>query len=344
MVISAERNRFFMSNRVETIFVVLAISVLVIGITATVVLTLCLRGNAALPDVDTTGAVSQSKTAELTSEPTLTTGTDTEYSDTETNANSKDTETTEDSAEITTAETEDTAETEKETEATEVTETETDVVTTAPEPSSVTLQNPTDVDPSLPMIALTFDDGPGNYTERLLDINVRATFYVVGTQARRFESTILRESNEGHEIGVHTENHYYLTKLDYDGIISEIVPLRTWLYSVTGTLPMTVRPPYGKTNETVLAASTNEEFILVRWSVDSLDWKTKNADMIYDEIMNNVFDGSIILCHDIHKTTVDAMETVIPALLEKGYQFVTVSELLSFREGGVTTGVVYKKK
>ncbi|MCD7713187.1 MAG: polysaccharide deacetylase family protein [Firmicutes bacterium] len=337
-----------MSNRVATIFVVLAISVLVIGITATVVLTLCLRGGADLPDVDTTESLSQSKTAELTSEPPLTTGTDTEYSDTETNASSKDTETTEDSDEITTAETEDTAETEKETEAAEVTETETDAVTTAPEPSPVNLQNPTDVDPSRPMIALTFDDGPGNYTERLLDIlgtyNVRATFYVVGTQARRFESTILRESNEGHEIGVHTENHYYLTKLDYNGIISEIVPLRTWLYSVTGTLPMTVRPPYGKTNETVLAASTNEEFILVRWSVDSLDWKTKNADMIYDEIMNNVFDGSIILCHDIHKTTVDAMETVIPALLEKGYQFVTVSELLSFREGGVTTGVVYKKK
>lgn len=331
-----------MSNRVETIFLVLAISVLVIGIIATVVLTICLRGSADLPDVLTTDPLTQSKTSELTNEPTLTTGTDTEYSDTETNTNTTGTETTEDKAEITTAETEK----ETETETAEVTEA--DAVTTAPEPSSVTLQNPTDVDPSLPMIALTFDDGPGNYTERLLDIlatyNVRATFYVVGTQARRFESTILRESNEGHEIGVHTENHYYLTKLDYDGVISEIVPLRTWLYSVTGTLPMTVRPPYGKTNETVLAASTNEGFILVRWSVDSLDWKTRNADMIYDEIMNDVLDGSIILCHDIHETTVDAMETVIPALLEKGYQFVTVSELLSFREGGVTTGVVYKKK
>ncbi|MCD7831761.1 MAG: hypothetical protein LUI01_05805, partial [Firmicutes bacterium] len=159
-----------MSNRVETIFVVLAISVLAIGITATVVLTLCLRGGADLPDVDTTESPSQSKTAELTSEPTLTTGTDTEYSDMETNASSKDTETTEDSDEITTAETEDTAETEKETEAAEVTETETDAVTTAPEPSPVNLQNPTDVDPGCALIGLSFVDGRGYFLERLRDI------------------------------------------------------------------------------------------------------------------------------------------------------------------------------
>ncbi len=280
------------------------------------------------------------------SEPMTNAPNDTESAATETETDTDEVTT----AEVTTAENTTAPAESSEPETTEsspkVTETEAPRETSAP--SEVELTNPEDIDPTLPMIALTFDDGPGAYTDRLLDIleqyGVRATFYVVGTQARKYESIIVREANEGHEIGIHTENHTKLTTVSYDEIINEIVPLRNWIYSVTGKLPMTLRPPYGKYDDNVLAASNNENFIIVRWSVDSLDWETKNADMIYDEIMNDVFDGCIILCHDIHETTVDAMETVIPALLEKGYQFVTVSELLSYKDGGVTTGVVYKKK
>ena len=105
--------------------------------------------------------------------------------------------------------------------------------------------------------------------------------------------------------------------------------------------PKIVRPPYGAYNDTVRYSAYTCNEAIVTWSVDTLDWKTRNANAVYRSIMGSVSDGAIILCHDLHGTTVDAMERVIPDLIEKGYQLVTVSQLLMMKKGEIVAGGVY---
>jgi peptidoglycan/xylan/chitin deacetylase (PgdA/CDA1 family) len=116
---------------------------------------------------------------------------------------------------------------------------------------------------------------------------------------------------------------------------------RAKIYDVAGVDCRIVRPPYGACNDAVRAVGASVGVSFVNWSVDTLDWKSKNAVAVHNEIMSSVSDGAIILCHDLHKTTVDAMEKVIPALIEKGYQLVTVSELLEAKGKTVEAGKVY---
>lgn len=193
-----------------------------------------------------------------------------------------------------------------------------------------------------PMVALTFDDGPGRYTDRLLDCleenQVRATFFMVGTNVGRYPDTIKRMTNLGCEIGNHTTNHKKLTSLDEAEIRSEIDQTNQSLVDILGSGGTVLRPPYGAYDDKV---KKNSAFPLILWSIDTLDWKTLNAGVTVDSILNSVQDGDIILMHDIHSTSVDAAEIVIPELLKRGYQLVTVSELAAANGMTLEAGASY---
>lgn len=204
------------------------------------------------------------------------------------------------------------------------------------------------VDPDKPMVALTFDDGPSAHTQRLLDIFKKhggtGTFFVLGNTLDNRKDTLKRMVAEGHEIGNHSWSHRQFTNIDIDEVKDQIMMTRAKIYDITGVDCTIVRPPYGACNDEIRALGAEIGVSYVNWSIDTLDWKTKNADAVYKEIMNDVGDGHIILCHDLHKTTVDAMERVIPALIKEGYQLVTVSELLTCRGGEISVGKMYYKQ
>lgn len=198
------------------------------------------------------------------------------------------------------------------------------------------------LDPSKPMIALTFDDGPyapvGN---RIMDsmeqYNGRATFFVVGNRVADYKTEIKRMHDNGHEIANHTYDHKNLSKLSADEIVSQVELCNQAVAAITGESPRLVRLPGGSKNSTVLG---NVHYPIILWNIDTLDWKTKNADKSVEAVLGKVKDGDIILMHELYKSSGDAAVRMIPALSEQGYQFVTVSELIRFR-GGVKNGGVY---
>lgn len=204
------------------------------------------------------------------------------------------------------------------------------------------------IDADKPMVALTFDDGPGAHTKRLLDIFAKyggkGTFFVLGNNLDNRTETLKRIAREGHEIGNHSWNHRQFTKISLDEVRDQIMMTRAKIYDITGVDCRIVRPPYGACNDEIRALGKELGVSFVNWSVDTLDWKSKNADAVYKEIMKDAADGHIILCHDLHKTTVDAMEKAIPDLIGKGYQLVTVTELLTYGGGEMTAGKIYYKK
>lgn len=197
------------------------------------------------------------------------------------------------------------------------------------------------VSPDKPMIALTFDDGPGAETDRLLDVleknNAHATFFMIGKNASARPDTVKRMKKLGCELGNHTWNHPQLTKLDASGISSELDTTNRAINSACGEPATVFRPPYGAFNSTVLSVS---EMPAILWSVDTLDWKTKSKTETYKAIMN-AKDGDIVLMHDIHSWSVEAAIEAIPELVKKGYQLVTVSEMAKIRNGGLSAGKKY---
>ncbi|CAN5652064.1 hypothetical protein BH09VER1_BH09VER1_52900 [soil metagenome] len=186
-----------------------------------------------------------------------------------------------------------------------------------------------------PYIAMTFDDGPSaKDTPRLLDMlkarNIKVTFFVLGEMVQQSPDLLKRMAAEGHEIANHSWNHPQLTKLNAEGLRKQLGNTSDEIEQVTGKRPTLMRPPYGATNA-ALTKTINEQYGMkvILWSVDPLDWKVRNADHVYSEIMKQTQQGGIILSHDIHPTTVDAMPRTLDALLAKGYKFVTVSELIA---------------
>ncbi|MDR0571186.1 MAG: polysaccharide deacetylase family protein [Clostridiales Family XIII bacterium] len=202
-------------------------------------------------------------------------------------------------------------------------------------------------DPARPMLALTFDDGPSAHTGRLLDMlekyEVKATFCVVGYLVDGRSDVVKRASDMGCEVIGHSWDHKQLTKLSNDAIAAQLEKTRAAIEAATGKTSCLYRPPYGALSERVKALSRELGYLMIYWSVDTLDWKTRNADAVYKAVMKGASDRAIILCHDLHKTTVDAMERVIPDLLAQGFQLVTVSELLYHSDKKFEPGqVVYK--
>lgn len=193
------------------------------------------------------------------------------------------------------------------------------------------------------LIALTFDDGPGAYTNRLLDElkkrNVKVTFFMVGSCVRQYPETAKRAYREGHQVANHSYDHPDLTTLSSDGVKSQIKRTSELLDKACGVgTSYLVRPPYGSTNSQVRSAIGAP---LIIWSVDPADWKYRNAETVRKNIVSNAHDGAIVLAHDIHATTVDGVIVAIDELLADGYEFVTVRELFRRRGEALENGLRY---
>ncbi|WP_313152860.1 polysaccharide deacetylase family protein [Lacrimispora sp.] len=198
------------------------------------------------------------------------------------------------------------------------------------------------VDPSRPMVALTFDDGPfapvGNQImDCLAQYGGKATFFVVGSRVSAYGAEMQRMVAEGHEIGNHTYEHKNLTKLSGAQIQSQINLCNDAVQAACGVRPALVRPPGGAKNGTVLA---NVQAPVIMWSIDTRDWKTRNAGKTVNSVMSQVRDGDIVLMHELYSQSGAAALEIIPRLTEAGYQLVTVSEMAALR-GGVAPGGVY---
>lgn len=187
-------------------------------------------------------------------------------------------------------------------------------------------------------VALTFDDGPAaKTTPQLLDVldreQVPATFFVLGSQVQALPELAARIVGEGHQIAIHTWSHLDLSKLSTEQIQAEIADTASVIHTVTGVHPTALRPPYGATSAAVQEVAAQLDLIEVLWNVDTLDWKHRDPQQTTASAVQ-ARSGSIILMHDIHQNTVDAVPGVIDALQEQGYTFVTVDDLLDDAEPG----------
>lgn len=198
------------------------------------------------------------------------------------------------------------------------------------------------IDPGKPMVALTFDDGPGPRTGELLDALERyhshATFFMLGSKVPANMDVVKRMKGLGCELGNHSYNHPDLSKLDEDGVKDQVGQTNQNIRNIVGQGATVMRPPYGAISSTV-KASVGMPMIL--WNIDTLDWKTRNAQATIDTVMEKVKDGDIILMHDIHTESVDAAIELIPKLIEEGYQLVTVSEMAAAKGNTLQNGSTY---
>lgn len=193
-----------------------------------------------------------------------------------------------------------------------------------------------------PMIALTFDDGPGKYTEELIDFLVendaKATFFMLGQNAEEYPEIVEKMEESGMELGNHTYSHQTLTTLSRKGIENEIDNANAAFEDAAGVPADTLRPPGGSVDENVQRAA---DMPIIKWSIDTKDWSNKDVNMIYEKVMDNAQDGSIVLMHDIYEETVKATMRMVPKLKEKGFRIVTVQELAEAREIELEDGKVY---
>lgn len=182
---------------------------------------------------------------------------------------------------------------------------------------------------------MTFDDGPhGVNTPRLLDMlkqrKIHATFFFVGQCVEEFPDIVKRIVAEGHEVGNHSWSHPQLSKMNDAAVHDQLQKTQDAIVQACGVTPKIMRPPYGAFTQRQCAwANGNWGYKVILWDVDPVDWKIRNAEHVKNEILKQTVNGSIILSHDIHKTTVDAMPETLDALLAKGFKFVTVSELIA---------------
>jgi peptidoglycan-N-acetylglucosamine deacetylase len=199
-------------------------------------------------------------------------------------------------------------------------------------------------------IAMTFDDGPhAQNTPRLLDMlrarNIKATFFVVGRNVDLYPGIARQIVAEGHEIGTHTYTHRLLTKLSDDQVRQEFDKTRDAIVKATGIQPRVMRPPYGallQRQREWLHAEYGYPTIL--WSVDPNDWQRPGSAVVCSRILTQTSPGGIILAHDIHAGTIDAMPATLDGLLKKGYKFVTVSQLLSMQSPGASAPATAEPK
>lgn len=181
-----------------------------------------------------------------------------------------------------------------------------------------------------PKIALTFDDGPSaSYTPLLLDglkeRGVRATFFLIGENAQKHPEIVKRLYEEGHLIGNHTYHHVEITKVSNEEAVQEIMDTNEVIRSITGKNPEYMRPPFGLWQRKL---ELNLEVLPVMWTIDPLDWTTENVDEIVNKVVTEAEENDIILLHDCYKTSVEAALKIVDILKEKGFEFVTVDELI----------------
>lgn len=203
------------------------------------------------------------------------------------------------------------------------------------------------IDPTRPMVALTFDDGPNlPVTNRILDVletnGARGTFFMVGNRVPANADAVRRMAALDCEVGNHTYDHKYLTKMTDAGIRTSVGQTNDNVMNIAGVAPVLMRPTGGYYNQASLNVLGSMGMSAAMWSIDTLDWKTRNPQKTISAVLDHVQDGDIILMHDLYGTTADAVDVIVPELAARGYQMVTVSEMAAAR-GGITPGQVYSR-
>jgi peptidoglycan-N-acetylglucosamine deacetylase len=185
-----------------------------------------------------------------------------------------------------------------------------------------------------PYIAMTFDDGPSaTLTPKLLDLlaarHIKATFFVIGENVAEHPEIVARAAREGHEIGNHSWSHPNFGKMSDDSVRSQLRRTDDAIRSATGNRPNLMRPPYGSITAHEKRWIHDEfGYQIILWDVDPLDWKRPGPTVVRNRILKETQPGSIVLSHDIHPGTIEAMPSTLDALEAKGFEFVTVSELI----------------
>lgn len=178
-------------------------------------------------------------------------------------------------------------------------------------------------------VALTFDDGPGNYTEELLDglreRNVRATFFILGEQAEQYPEVIQQMHEDGHCIGNHTYHHVDLSCLCEADAWQEIEQTNELIESLTGECPIFLRPPFGACSSNL---KDSLQMMVVLWDIDPLDWTTDNTSQVVQCVVSDVSNESVILLHDIYESSVNAALQIVDILQQQNYEFVTIEEIV----------------
>lgn len=189
-----------------------------------------------------------------------------------------------------------------------------------------------EIDPNKPMVALTFDDGPGQGTQRVLDalakVNGRATFFLLGQRVDEYPNLVKAQYAAGHEIANHSYTHSSIQSKDASFIKEEVYSAQDAIFKACGAEGVLVRPPYGAYDQFTVDTLPYQ---IAMWSVDTRDWESRDPAAIQAIVNANVRDGSVILFHDIYNTSADAAEVLIPSLTQQGYQLVTMSDLLKYR-------------
>jgi peptidoglycan/xylan/chitin deacetylase (PgdA/CDA1 family) len=208
----------------------------------------------------------------------------------------------------------------------------------SPTPSPAKPATYTQVRVDQPYIAVTFDDGPNaENTPRLLEMlkqrNIKATFFLIGQNAAANPDLVRRILADGNEVGNHSWTHPQLSKLSDDRVTAEITKTQDAIKQASGFTPTLLRPPYGAITPRQRVWIENQFGLnIILWSVDPFDWKRPGASVITQRILSQVRPGAIILSHDIHKQTVDAMPATLDGLIAKGYKFATVSQLIAMNK------------
>ncbi len=199
------------------------------------------------------------------------------------------------------------------------------------------------IDPSKPMVALTFDDGPhpavGNQIMDCFEqYGGRCTFFLVGDRVASRASEVVRMVNEGFEVANHTMNHKYLDSLSASEIQAQVNQCNDAIQSACGVRPTLMRLPGGNNNATVRA---NTGMPMIQWSLDTQDWKTRNTASTVEAVLSQVKDGDIVLMHELYESTGNAVLQIVPELINRGYQLVTVSEMAAAKGVTLEAGKLY---
>ena len=193
------------------------------------------------------------------------------------------------------------------------------------------------------VIAITFDDGPCNYTSLLVDIlnqnKAHATFFYVTNRIENYKDGVLKAHKSGEEIAYHSYAHKNFKKQEFSEIINEYNESNEIIKSITGSTYSLTRPPYGSINDEI-KNNLNTKFIL--WNKDTNDWKYKDTEVIKKYVLDNVEDGDIILFHELYETSINAIKDLLPILYSKGYRVVTVSQLANIKGQTIENNQIYR--
>ncbi len=202
------------------------------------------------------------------------------------------------------------------------------------------------IDPQRPVIAFTFDDGPrlgtsDDIEEILMKYGQSATFFVLGQKIEGKEDIIIDMINHGHEIATHSHTHKNFNSISDETLAFEVNEPVRLIEELTGYeySPTSIRAPYGASNDHV---KSQVQYPFILWSVDTLDWRYRNANVVTQHVLAHVSDGDIVLMHDLYESTQMAVERLVPELIEQGYQIVSVSQLAKHRGATLESGQVYR--